>query len=411
MNKRYFFIICFAILGGVVFVFSLGIEDAYRFNPALVMSRVSYMASNFPYIKAEEVPEEEINIKKQEIDSGVIKSIYLTGYSAGSRVMKKYANNVIDTTQINAVVIDIKDYSGYVFYDTKIPEVEKYGSKDIRIGNIDSLIKGLHDKGVYVIARIAVFQDPVLARSRPDIAVKAEDNLSSFMSFFAALKLWLDRMNLAWIDPASKEAWDYNIAIAKDALERGFDEINFDYIRFPSDGDLKSMKFPIWDGKTQRREVIKEFFKYLRESMPSAKLSVDLFGLTAVNYDDLGVGQNIDDAFEYFDYICPMVYPSHYANGFLGHENPADYPYEVVKYSMEKAKKRLASYKELNETEDKKINAVLRPWLQDFDYKAVYDTSMVKSEIQAVQDALGEDYKGYMMWSPSNFYTTEAIKP
>jgi hypothetical protein len=218
-------------------------------------------------------------------------------------------------------------------------------------------------------------------------------------------------MNLAWIDPASKEAWDYNIAIAKDALERGFDEINFDYIRFPSDGDLKSMKFPIWDGKTQRREVIKEFFKYLRESMPSAKLSVDLFGLTAVNYDDLGVGQNIDDAFEYFDYICPMVYPSHYANGFLGHENPADYPYEVVKYSMEKAKKRLASYKELNETEDKKINAVLRPWLQDFDYKAVYDTSMVKSEIQAVLDALGDDYKGYMMWSPSNFYTTEAIKP
>jgi len=369
------------------------------------------MVSNFPYIKAEEAPEEEINIKKQEIDSGVIKSIYLTGYSAGSRVMTKYANNVIDTTQINAVVIDIKDYSGYVFYDTKIPEVEKYGSKDIRIGNIDSLIKGLHDKGVYVIARIAVFQDPVLARSRPDIAVKAEDNLSSFMSFFAALKLWLDRMNLAWIDPASKEAWDYNIAIAKDALERGFDEINFDYIRFPSDGDLKSMKFPVWDGKTQRREVIKEFFKYLRESMPSAKLSVDLFGLTAVNYDDLGVGQNIDDAFEYFDYICPMVYPSHYANGFLGHENPADYPYEVVKYSMEKAKKRLASYKELNETEDKKINAVLRPWLQDFDYKAVYDTSMVKSEIQAVLDALGDDYKGYMMWSPSNFYTTEAIKP
>jgi len=211
---------------------------------------------------------------------------------------------------------------------------------------------------------------------------------------------------LAWIDPAAKESWDYNIAIARDAVSHGFDEINFDYIRFPSDGDLKNMSFPFWNEEVSKHLIIREFFKYLREELSDVKISIDLFGLSTVSLNDLGVGQVIEDAFEYSDYVCPMIYPSHYADGFIGFQNPAEYPYEVVKYSIEGALKKLMIYKQSKET-----NVQLRPWLQDFDLGAIYDAEMVKAQIKAVYDALGNDFNGFMIWSSSNFYTKEALEP
>jgi hypothetical protein len=307
-------------------------------------------------------------------------------------------------------VIDVKDYSGYVAYDTKVPEAVKYRAKSVRIKDISGLVKQFHDKGIYLIARISVFQDPVLSRARPDLAVYSKFKL--FPPFFAPFYyflpafLWLDNLGLSWVDPDVKEVWDYNIAIAKEVLSFGFDEINFDYVRFPSDGNLSDMGFPVWDGKTEKHLVIAEFFKHLRQELPDAKLSIDLFGLSTVNYDDLGVGQVIEDAFAYFDYVCPMLYPSHYAEGFLGCPNPASYPYEVVKYSMENAIRRLSVFNRANKT-----NAKLRPWLQDFNLGAVYDVKAVKSEIQAVYDAAGDNFKGFMLWSPSNIYTKEALSP
>jgi len=209
---------------------------------------------------------------------------------------------------------------------------------------------------------------------------------------------------LSWIDPAAKESWSYNIAIAKDALSQGFDEVNFDYIRFPTDGDLQNMSFPFWDGAVEKNSVIREFFKYLRKELPEAVLSVDLFGLTTVNKDDLGVGQTIEDAYQSFDYICPMVYPSHYASGFKGYENPADYPYEVVEFSMKTALKRLKDYNQIYQK-----NAKLRPWIQDFDLGAEYNKEKVRLEIDAVLNALGEDFSGFMVWNSENIYTTEAF--
>jgi hypothetical protein len=131
----------------------------------------------------------------------------------------------------------------------------------------------------------------------------------------------------------------------------------------------------------------------------------------------MGVGQVIEDAFASFDYICPMVYPSHYSAGFLGYENPAQHPYEVVRYSMESANKRLAQYKEEAKksndaagTSNKEINAKLRPWLQDFDMGAIYNADMVKAEIDASSQALGQDYSGFMLWNASNVYHDSAIK-
>lgn len=354
-----------------------------------------------PEIKTEEDNSQETEKEETDLQTDIekssfthpeiVKAIYVTSWSASKASYIEYIINIAKTSEINAVVIDIKDWSGYIAYDTKVTEVEKYNAKSIRIRDIDSLIQKLHEEGIYLIARTTIFQDPVLAEARPDLAVYSKSDPSS---------LWLDNKGLAWIDPAAKESWDYNIAIVKEAAELGFDEINFDYIRFPSDGNLNNMGFPFWDEDIPKNLIIKDFFEYLRQEMPDTKLSVDLFGLSTVNRDDLGIGQVIEDAFEYFDYICPMVYPSHYATGFLGRQNPAEYPYEVVRYSMEKALERLSI---IDQT-----SAELRPWLQDFNLGAIYDAEMVKAQIKAVYDSLGKDFKGFMLWSPSNIYTKEA---
>ncbi len=323
----------------------------------------------------------------------IIKAVYLTSWSAASPEKLNYIIGLADKTEINAVVIDIKDYSGYVAYDINLESVKKYETKEVRIKKINSLIKKLHDKNIYVIARTTVFQDPALGKTRPDLAISSR----------AKKSLWTDNNGLSWTDPASKEVWDYNIAIAKDAASRGFDEINFDYIRFPSDGNLNDMDFPFWDEKIPMSEILRRFFEYLRNQTLGIKISADLFGLSTVQSDDLGIGQIIENAYAYFDYVAPMVYPSHYASGFLNYKNPADYPYEVVKYSMESAARKLKNYE--NASGPIIHVSKLRPWLQDFDLGADYDSKMVKAQIRAV-----EDLNGWMLWNPKNIYTIEALE-
>lgn len=277
-------------------------------------------------------------------------------------------------------------------YQTNLAEVKKYGADSQRIKDIGQLIEKLKEEGIYLIARITVFQDPILAKARPDIAIKKNSDPNS---------LWLDSSGIAWLDPAAQESWQYNAAIAKEAYQLGFDEINFDYIRFPSDGNLADMKFPVWQGERSKRTVIRDFFEYLHRELEGIKISADLFGLSTVSRNDLGIGQVIEDAFDYFDYVCPMIYPSHYANGFEGYQNPALYPYEVVKVSLEGALEKLSAQEE--------AKAKIRPWLQDFDLGAVYDAEMVESQIKGVYDALGDDFAGFMLWNSNNIYTEEVF--
>ncbi|HUW72218.1 MAG TPA: putative glycoside hydrolase [Candidatus Humimicrobiaceae bacterium] len=346
--------------------------------------------------------EEESNFIPPEI----VKAIYLTSWSASKKSSIDYLIDIASTTEINSVVIDIKDFSGYLSYDSSLDKAKEYKSEQIRIKDIRALIKSLQKENIYTIARIVVFQDPVLAKARPDLAIQSKTKLvSSAFKNFTAQTLWLDKSGLAWIDPLSKEAWDYNISVAKEAIELGFNEVNFDYIRFPTDGNLTDMVYPIWDGETTKPLIIKEFLGYIREKLPEASLSIDLFGLATIKEEDFGVGQIIEDAFQYFDYICPMLYPSHYADGFNGYQNPAEHPYEVVRYCTEQALLRLEEFKKKEEG----LNPQLRPWLQDFDLGADYDAEMVKAEIRAVQDATGDSFKGYILWNPTNFYTKDAL--
>lgn len=343
-------------------------------------------------------PAVEEELKQLENPPTVVKAVYATSWSMATPSNLEHLLDLINTTELNAIVIDIKDYSGQVAYDTNIQALEDYGAEDIRIKDINSLIKDLHNRNVYVIGRVTVFQDPILAKARPDLAIKNRAGAT-----------WLDHKSLAWVDPASQEVWDYNIAIAGDALGRGFDEINFDYIRFPSDGNVDLLVYPVYDKDLrEKQEIIRDFFTYLRAGLEGEKISADLFGQTTFQMDDMGIGQMIEDAFIHFDFVSPMVYPSHYAAGVGGYNNPALYPYEIVKYSLDEAIRRRGALA----LQDPEVElAELRPWLQDFDLGAIYTGAMIREEMRATEDAAGENFRGWMLWDPSNVYTSAALNP
>ena len=370
----------------------------------------------------------------------IAKGIYLTGWSAGSASKVASTINLIKSTELNAVVVDIKDYSGYVSYAMDVPMARAIGAEnEIRIARPNALIKELHDNGIYVIGRITDFQDPILAKAHPEWALRNKTTGG----------VWTDNKGLSWMDPAAQPVRDYLAAITKDAFVRGFDEVQFDYIRFASDGSIGNISYPYWNGKTPMATVIASYFKFLREQFPTQKLSADLFGLATVNNDDLGIGQVIQSAYEYFDYVSPMVYPSHYATGFLGYKKPASYPYEVIRYSLEHGLAKLLAMGNSNSTAPAANgaasgtanasgtsasgtapaakysqfnlgyipNSKLRPWLQDFDLNGVpYTAAMVRKEKQAVYDVLNtassnQYYGGWLLWDAANTYTTGALDP
>lgn len=345
-------------------------------------------ATSTPPVASEQDPIETTHIETPE----AVKAIYMTSWVAGTPDWRERLFTMIDETELNAVVIDIKDYSGKISFLMDNEAVNEFGATERRIGNardVKRLINDLHERDIYVIGRITVFQDPYLAPRRTEWAVQNPDG-----------SVWEDKKGLSYIDPSSQDVWDYTIALSKESYDLGFDEINLDYIRFPSDGNISNARFPL-SGERPKADVIEEFFAYVHEHTKDTgmTLSADLFGMVTTNRDDLNIGQVLERATPYFDYIAPMVYPSHYPSGFNGHANPNDYPYEVVNYSMERAVERLKAAT----TSPQK----LRPWLQDFDYGGDYGPAEVRAQIQATYDA-GLD--GWMLWSPGNNYTREALE-
>lgn len=331
-----------------------------------------------------------------------VRAVYMTSWVAGTKSLRAHVVSLIDTTELNAVVIDIKDYSGHVAFPVNDTTVSKYGASENRFPDVREFLGELHKKGIYVIGRITVFQDPFLAKARPDLAVKKESDKSV---------LWKDYKGLSYIDPGAEEGWKYIAAIARASYALGFDELNFDYIRFPSDGNMRDIYFP-WsevriskDVSLGKATVLRDFFRFLRASLSDihdkgAALSADLFGMTTTNADDLNIGQILEYAEPSFDYIAPMVYPSHYPPGFHGFVNPNEHAYEVVKFSMDRAVLRLLA---ASSTPNK-----LRPWLQDFNYGGTYDAAKVRAQMQAVYDA---GLSSWMLWDPSNKYTRGALLP
>lgn len=322
-----------------------------------------------------------------------VRAIYMSAWVAGSSKLRSRLVSMIDTTELNAVIIDIKDSTGRVSFYTDDPLINSLGASEKRIADPKEFIEELHSKNIYVIGRISVFQDPYMTTKMPEWAITKKSDPTV---------AWKDRKGLSFLDPAKKEVWDYTIAVAQTAYDIGFDEINFDYIRYPSDGNIKDINYNLSEGAT-RSSNIENFFKYLSLNLKKdvdIPISADLFGLTttAVGEDDMGIGQILNKALPHFDFIAPMVYPSHFPNGWNGYSNPAEKPYEVIHFTMQKAvEKSLA----LGFTADK-----IRPWLQDFDLGANYTKELVRAQIDATHDA-GLD--SWMLWDPKNLYTPEAL--
>lgn len=317
--------------------------------------------------------------------------VYITASTASS--FKNYSAllSSVKAKGMNAIVLDLKTENGSLAFAPNSP-VLKAEAPVAAIINLDKTVKATHDAGFYLIARIPVFEDPAFAQKNPKIALQA-----------AAGGLWHDAKGLLWLDPAATEAWKYNADIAREAYARGFDEVQFDYVRFATDGKTSNIVFPIYDAKHETmRVVIARFFAYMDTELRGAgiPISVDVFGFTTWHQNDLGIGQWYADALAHFDFVSPMVYPSHYPSGTLKFKNPADHPYEIVIDSLKKG--NMVSAELANDPAKPKVGEE-RPWLQAFSLGAVYTPEMIMAQVRAARVA-GD--KGFLFWNASNNYSS-----
>ncbi len=349
-------------------------------------------------IKAEEKKEVSAHVKTPS----PLKSIYMTACVLSTVEFKQDLVDLINTTEINAIVIDIKDFSGTISFPTTNPKLYGTQGTGCKATGVKEFIQMLHDKNIYVIGRVTVFQDNIMTQLRPDLAVKRASDGG----------VWKDAKGISFVDVGAKEHWDYMVELSKESYALGFDEINFDYIRFPSDGNMKDIAFNHSDGNN-KPESLKKFFIYLHDQLKDTGLvtSADLFGMTTTNYDDLNIGQVLENALPYFDYVAPMVYPSHYPNNFNGWANPDDYPYDLIYYTMKSGADRAEALRTATSTLSDIAARVgkhqLRTWIQDFDYGGDYGPVEVRQQIDA---SVAAGVPSWMIWAPSNRYTREALK-
>ena len=325
-----------------------------------------------------------------------VKGIYITGYTFSRKDRIKELSDMIERTELNALIIDIKDPNGYYMFTPENERLKKLPVSKVALDNDEFrvVMDELQEKNIYTIARVLTFQDDRAARLLPEVALKNTSGTN-----------WANWKGIQWLDMTSEEAWEIPVLKAREAIALGFDEIQFDYIRFPSDGNIRTIQYknPPEDGK--KFKTLEKFYQYLSKELEDTgvPISIDLFGLTyqvhANPEYDLGIGQRMIDAIPYFDYISPMVYPSHYPDGYLGYKNPAEFPYQVVNEAMVEGNKILAS-----STNPK---AKSRPYLQDFHLGATYNNSMIRAQIKACDD---NNTAGWILWDPRNTYTESAFK-
>lgn len=341
-----------------------------------------------------------------------VRGIYMTSCIASMPTLRENLAKLVDETELNAIVLDVKSYDGRITFDAKADVLQPAEGGGCFVRDMQDFIDSLHARGIYVIARLATFQDAFMVKEHPEWAVKTRTSTST---------VWRDRKGIPWIDASAKPYWEYMATLAREAHSIGVDEIQFDYIRFPSDGNMKDIYFP-WSGDRAKSQVMKDFFTFLHDELKpeGIAISADLFGMTTTNTDDLNIGQVLEYALPNFDFISPMVYPSHYPNNFYNLGDPNKNVYQVVKISMDKAVGRAVATTTLVAFPDARIGTStpaiyskapsdakkLRPWLQDNNYPVPYTAEMVRAQIQATYDS-GLD--SWLLWNASNRYTRAAL--
>ena len=373
------------ILAGIFLLAAVGVVVLHGKLSAQVQSEVVIVPVSETVPVSPTVPV----IKTHQDIPESVHGIYVSGWVAGTKTSMDRIMALVDSTSINTVVIDIKDATGRLSYQPLDPSLQVLGVGTKRIANLPALIKRLHDKNIYVVGRVAVFQDPYFATVRPESAFKDTRTGTT----------WHDNKGLAWLRTDDKATWDHTVAIARDAYAQGFDEINLDYVRFPSDGPLAYLDKT---GITKSRpETVRDFFIYMDQEIRGESripLSADIFGLASSATGDLGIGQILEYIVPHVDYVAPMVYPSHFAKGTYGIADPAAQPYAVLYRSMSDAIKKMNAIQQ--------NPSKLRPWLQDFDLGAVYTAEMVRAQITATNDA---GLTSWMLWDPRTVYTKAAL--
>jgi hypothetical protein len=318
-----------------------------------------------------------------------VKAIYMSSWVAGTPSIRSKLIKLAQDTEVNAIVIDVKDNTGILTWDE-------------RVRDLPALIDELHKKNIYVIARVAAFQDPAYVKAHPEQAVRSK----------ATGGIWKDNKGVPWVDTGSKDMWKYIENVSKDAYARGFDEINLDYIRFPTDGKLSDMTFPISGerGLNDKPGIVGDFYRYITDALHKDGIPVsgDLFGIImTTNVDIKTLGQDMHVALQTFDYVSPMVYPSHFYAGTAGYQNPAAHPGEIIKYSMAAGVKIAQEVASSTGKSPATYIAKYRPFYQDFDMGATYTADMVRAQIEAGY-SLG--INSWMLWDPANKYTPAALK-
>lgn len=311
------------------------------------------------------------------------KGLYFTGSSIGNdRVLR-----MVDSFRrfgINTVVFDAKDITGIVNYHSNTPEAQEMNTHERRtIDNVDQMIRYLKRRGIYVIARIAAFHDHLAYRTKPSLAIRSR----------STGRPWSPNPRELWLDPTNREAQDYTIGLAVELAEKGVDEIQFDYIRFPTTGNIADMELAYHFGRMSREEAIKGFLKraYGELSKRNVRVSIDIFGVVAWGKaaDINSTGQRIEELSKYCDVISPMLYPSHFSDNFDGFANPGDHPYHFI-YDGCKRVMSLAGQR------------TVRPWLQAFRWRvSSYGEDYILKQVKASRDC---GASGYLFWNAANNY-------
>ncbi len=324
-----------------------------------------------------------------------IRGIYVSGWVAGGTKAMDNLMRLVDQTDLNAMVIDVKNDFGQLTYDSKLPDVSKLGAdSNPAIKDLPALLNRLKARGIYTIGRVVVFKDPLLAKKKPELAFHTKTG-----------SLWRDRKGVPWVDPYHPEVRAYNLAIAEEAARMGFQEIQFDYVRFPDNGDEmdKVVRYHEADGKP-KEDVIGGF---LRDAKPrlnraGAAVSADVFGLVTSSRDDMGIGQTWRQVASAVDVISPMTYPSHYSSGMYGIRQPDLQPGKVISHAMRDAVKRNRIL-----ADEGLKPGIVRPWLQAFTATWVHPHQEYRSEEirQQVLAAKQAGVKQFLLWSSNCKYS------
>ncbi|MFC0397330.1 putative glycoside hydrolase [Paraburkholderia rhizosphaerae] len=319
------------------------------------------------------------------------KAVYLSVYGILNPTLRDAAVNLRDTNGINALVIDVKGDRGITPYPSAARvatgATTRLPAHPAPMRNFAALVADLHRDGFYLIARIVVFKDDPLADAHPEWAVRDEHG-----------NIWRDREQLRWIDPFERDAWAHNLDVAEEAARLGFDEIQFDYVRFP---DAPGLRFAQPNTRANRTAAITGFLAAARERLTQYNVfvSADIFGYVCWNLDDTAIGQQIEQLGAPLDYISPMLYPSGFTWGLPGCTKPTADPGQIVRRSLAEAQKRTGL-----------PGVRFRPWLQAFRDYAFDHRDFDADEIRAQVDAADAEHtNGWMLWNPRNRYDPEQL--